>query len=328
MKGLESRTPAPILAAESPPAPKEPVLATLGLSPAEREAVEAFRRDVVEPSMTQLVIVDFWAEWCGPCKQLSPVIEKVAADYAGKGVKLAKVDVDANQFIAAQFQVRSIPTVYAMFQGQLVADLTNARTEGQLKAMLDQILRQLPVQSDDAAAEAELEPLIAMGEEVLAGGDAERALSIFDQLAEMAPDHAEVAAGRARALLALGRAEEAEAALAALSPEAAKSPAVERARSALALAREATPVDDIAALAARAFAEPDNMELRYELAGGQMAAGDRDAAADTLLAMIAADRDWNEQAARKRLLTLFEAVGLEDPWVAQQRRRLSATLFG
>ena len=303
-------------------------MATLGLSAAEREAVEAFRRDVVEPSMTKLVIVDFWAEWCGPCKALGPVLEKVAADYAGKGVVLAKVDVDANQFIAAQFQVRSIPTVYAMFQGQLVADLTNARTETQLKATLDQILRQIPVQSDDAAAEAELEPLIAMGEDVLAGGDAERALSIFDQIAEMAPEHPEIAAGRARALVALDRIDEAEAALAALPPEAAKAPQVERARSAIALSREAQPVGDLAALAARAAADPDNQELRYELAGGQMAAGDRDAAADTLLAMIAADRDWNEQAARKRLLTLFEAVGLEDPWVSQQRRRLSATLFG
>ena len=300
-------------------------MATLGLSPAEKEAVEAFRRDVVEPSMTSLVVIDFWAEWCGPCKALTPILEKVTAEYAAKGVTLAKVDVDANQFIAAQFQVRSIPTVYAMFQGQLVADLSTARTESQLRTMLDQILRQLPVESEEAAAEAQLEPLIAMGEQVLAEGDAGRALSVFEQIAEMAPEHSQIAAGRARALLALGRADEAEAVLAAF-PEAAKGPEIEQARAALTLAREATPVENLSELAAKAAT--GNMDARYELAGGQMAAGDRDAAAQTLLAMIAEDREWNEGAARARLLKLLEAVGLEDPWVSAQRRKLSAILFG
>ena len=300
-------------------------MATLGMTPAEQQAVEAFRRDVVEPSMTSLMIIDFWAEWCGPCKALAPVLEKVSADYAAKGVKLAKVDVDANQFIAAQFQVRSIPTVYAMFQGQLVADLSTARTEAQLRTMLDQILGQLPIESEERQQEAELEPLIAMGEQVLGEGDHARALSIFEQLAEMAPEHAQVAAGRARALLGLGRADEAEAVLAAL-PDEARGAEVEQARAAVALAKEATPVEDLSGLAAQAAT--GDMDARYELAGGQMAAGDRDAAAETLLAMIQEDREWNEGAARQRLLKLFEAVGLEDPWVSGQRRKLSAILFG
>ncbi len=303
-------------------------MATLGMSAAEREAVQAFRTEVVEPSMTKLVIVDFWAEWCGPCKALSPVLEKVAADYADKGVILAKIDTDKNQFIAAQFQIRSIPTVYAMFQGQLVADLTSARTESQLKAMLDQILRQLPIDSADAQAEAEIEPLVAMGEEVLGGGDAARALSIFDQIAEMAPDHPAVLSGRARALVALGELDEADAALAALPDDLAKLPEIERARAALTLARSAPAVDDLAPLEAAVAANPDDLQARFDLANARMAAGDRQAAADGFLAIVTADRDWNEGAARQQLLKLFEVVGLEDPWVSSQRRRLSAALFG
>ncbi|WP_310103064.1 tetratricopeptide repeat protein [Sphingomonas sp. BE138] len=298
------------------------------MSPAEKEAVQRFRASVVEPSMTQLVIVDFWAEWCGPCKALGPVLDKVAADYADKGVVLAKVDTDKDQFIAAQFQIRSIPTVYAMFQGQLVADLTPARTESQLKQMLDQLLRQLPISGAAQSQEAELEPLIAMGEQVLAEGDAVRALSIFDQLAEMAPDHPAVLAGRIRALVAAGQVDDAEAAIAALPEDVAKLPDVARAASALALAKSAPAVDDLAPLEAAVAADPDDLQARYDLANARMAAGQRDAAADGFLSIVAADRDWSDGAARQQLLKLFEVVGLEDPWVSAQRRKLSAILFG
>jgi len=297
------------------------------MTPDQKEAVEAFRRDVVEPSMSKLVIIDFWAEWCGPCKALTPVLEKVAADYADKGVVLAKVDTDKNQFIAAQFQIKSIPTVYAMFQGQLIADLTSARTESQLKAMLDQVLRQLPVDSAEAQQEAEIEPLLAAAEQILHDGDAERALSYFEQIADIAPDHPEVASGRVRALVSLGRLEDAEAVLTALPEDAAKGAEIDRARAALDLARSAPPAEDLAPLIAAAEADPDNLQARFDLANAQMAAGERDAAADSFLAIVAKDRAWNDGAARAQFLKLLEVVGLEDPWVSAQRRRLSAILF-
>jgi len=298
------------------------------MSAADREAIEAFKRDVIEPSMDALVILDFWAEWCGPCKTLTPVLEKVAATYASKGVKLVKINVDEQKLIAAQFRVQSIPTVYAVFQGQLVADLTSYRSEGQLGQALDQILRQLPVQGEDAGLQQDIEPLIAMGEQVLEQGDAERAVSIFAQLGEMAPNESQVIAGHARALLAAGRKDEAQAVLDAVPADKAKDPMIARAKAALALAGEAAAVDDLGGLKAKVAANPDDQEARYELAGALMAAGDRDGAADLLLGLIESDREWNDGAARKRLLTLFEATGLEDPWVAAQRRRLSAVLFG
>jgi putative thioredoxin len=303
-------------------------LATLGMSAADKEAIEAFKRDVIEPSMTNVVILDFWAEWCGPCKQLTPVLEKVAADYASKGVMLAKVNVDEQKMIAAQFRVQSIPTVYAVFQGQLVADLTPARTEAQLARMLDQILKQLPVQGEEQQQAAEVEPLVTMGEEVLDSGDAERALGIFAQIVDMAPHHVPARAGLIRALVALGSLDDADAEAATLDDEMKKDPAISRALSALALARDAKPVDDLSGLKARVDSAPDDHALRFELAGGLMAAGDRDGAADHLLAIIKADRGWNEGEARTQLLKLFEAIGLEDPWVAATRRRLSAVLFG
>ena len=302
-------------------------MATLGMTADERAVVEAFRRDVVEPSMTNLVIVDFWAEWCGPCKQLTPVIEKVAADYADKGVKLVKINVDENKFIAAQFRVQSIPTVYALFQGQPVADLTQARTEAQLGRMLDQLLKQLPIKGEAQAVEAEIEPLIAMGEEVLAGGDASRAASIFSQILDMMPQHPAALSGLIRAHVGAGELEAADDLVAGLAPELAKDGAVARAVSALALVRDTKPVDDLSGLKAQVAADPGNHQLRFALSGGLMAAGDRDGAADELLAIIAVDRDWNEGAARAQLLKLFEVVGIEDPWVSAQRRRLSAVLF-
>ncbi len=302
-------------------------VASLSTAASERASIEAFRRDVIEGSMDALVVLQFTAEWCGPCKALTPVLEKVTADYADKGVRYVKVDVDKNQTIAAQFRIQSVPTVYAVFQGQPIADLTPARTEAQVKQYLDQILAQLPIGAGaEAASAADIEPLIEAGQAALGDGAYEEAYRIFTALAAEVPDRADVVAGVARALVGLGRLDEAQGVLGSLPAESKDAPVVQ-ARAALALAREAAPVADLESLRARVAANPDDLAQRYELAGGLMARGDRDAAADELLEVIRRDRAWNEGAARDRLLKLFEAVGLEDPWVMNVRRRLSAILF-
>jgi putative thioredoxin len=300
-------------------------VATLGLTEAERESIERFERDVIHPSMTALVILDFWAEWCGPCKQLSPVLDKVAADYADKGVKLAKIDVDEEKLLASQFRIQSIPTVYVIYRGQPVGDLTNYRSEGQIKKALDQLIAQLKIEPEGATPKAEIEPLIAMGEQVLSEGDSARAANIFRQVFDMAPDNVEVIGGLVRALVASGEIGEATNLLDGLTEEQAKKPEISRARAALEVA--SAPAVDTSALESRLAVDPDDHEARLELASAKMATGNRDAAADELLELIRRDREWNEGAARKRLLQLLEAQGLEDPWSSAQRRRLSAVLF-
>jgi putative thioredoxin len=301
-------------------------LASMGLNLDEQKAVERFQQAVVAPSQDKLVVLDFWAEWCGPCKALTPVLEKVCGEYAEKGVVLAKLNVDEEQFIASQFQVRTIPTVYAIFQGQPVADLTPMRSESQLRQALDQLLSQLPVQAGDGGQD--IAPLVTMGEQVLAEGDGERAVGIFRQIAEMAPEDPGVQSGLIRALLAAGQADEARAAWDALSDELKANPLVGQAHSAIELAGSPVDPGELDALRKAAAERPTDSEAQFEFSQAAYAAGERDAAAETLLKLVQTDPEWNEGAAKAKLLQIFEAVGLEDPWVQAQRRKLSLILFG
>ncbi len=309
-------------------------MASMGLSIEEQKAVEQFRKEVVDPSQTKLVILDFWAEWCGPCKALTPVLEKVAAEYADKGVILAKINVDEQKFIASQFQVQSIPTVYAMFQGQPVADLTSARTESQLKQALDQILQQVPVQAGAADDQQQgqqapdIDQLVGMGEQVLADGDAERAASVFVQLAQMAPDKPEVQSGLIRALVAAGQTEAAQQAYDALPQEMKDDALVQQAHSALELSGTQVDTGELDALRKAAAERPADTEAQIAFAEAAFAAGERDEAAEVLLRAIQGGGAEGNAGAKEKLLKMFEAVGMEDPWVSAQRRKLSLILFG
>lgn len=296
-------------------------MASLAPQPPTRDAIEAFRRDVVEASLTKVVLLRFTAEWCGPCKQLAPLIDKVVAQYP-ESVKQVVVDIDRQSWIAEQFRVQSVPTVYALLGGQPVDGFVGAKSERELKAFLDKIVAQLPP-SDEAA---EIDAIIAQAEAHLAAGQAAEAADLFAALARELPDRADVIAGYARALLALGEVDGAASALAAL-PVDSKDQAVIQARAAVELARNAAPPGERDALRARIATDPSDHESRLALANALFAAGDRDGAADALLEAIRLDRAWNDGAARAQLLKLVEAVGIGDPWSVGIRRRLSAILF-
>lgn len=297
-------------------------MASLSMTQEERQAVEAFRRDVVEASLDALILVRFTADWCGPCKQIAPLIEKVIAE-AGKGrARQVAIDVDRNRIIAEQFRVQSVPTVYAFVGGRPVDGFVGVRSERELKAFIEKNLAALP----SGSAESGIEALINEAAALLADGDAAQAAELYAGLARELPDRADVIAGYARALLALGEIEGAEAALGMVPPDN-DDPQVVQARAALELVRRAAPPDRLRELRSRIDADPVDHAARIELADALFAAGDRDAAAEQLLASIAADRDWNEGEARTRLLKFIEAVGLGDPWSVGVRRRLRSLLF-
>ncbi len=291
-------------------------------SAADRAAIEAFRRDVVEASLTTLIVVRFTADWCGPCKQLAPVIDKAIAEVGQGRARQVVVDIDRQRLIAEQFRIQSVPTVYAFLGGQPVDGFVGVKSEREIKAFLEKLLAALPA----TEAEASLEDMVEASNALLAAGDAQSAAEAFAALAREAPDRADIVAGYARALLALGETEGAAAALATL-PADSKDPAAVQARAALDLARAAAKPSEVAALEARLATDAQDHQARLDLANALFAAGQRDAAADHLLASIAADRSWNEGAARAQLLKLIEAVGLGDPWSAGIRRKLSAVLF-
>ncbi|AEH63254.1 tetratricopeptide repeat protein [Zymomonas mobilis] len=303
-------------------------MSTLGLSSADQKAIENFRQQAVEPSETKLVLLYFSATWSNACKSFGAMLANIAKSYASKGVVVTSFDIDQNKIIADQLRVQSVPTLYALFQGQLVADLTPANGEAQLKQALDQLLTQLPIAAE-AAGEEDIEQILEAGNKALDDSDAEQAVTLLGQAYDLKPEEAAVVGAYARALILAGDIKKAEALLSALPEDMKDKPEIHRAEAALSLAKQADSVnlDQLENLRAKVENYPDDDEARFALACDLIAVGNRDGAADQLLAILAHNRDWNEGAARTKLLQLFEVVGIEDPWVSAQRRRLSAILF-
>ena len=277
---------------------------------------ESFMADVVEASKTQPVIVDFWATWCGPCRQLGPSLEKAVT--AAKGaVKLVKVDIDANPRFAGQLRVQSIPAVFAFVDGRPVDGFMGAQPDSQVRAFVERLAKEGP-------AGSEVEVLLEMAKKSLGLNDLGGAAQAYAQALQIEPDNAKALGGLARVYMQSGDAERAREVL-AMAPADAKDPDLDGVRAALALA-EAAPAESADA-ERRVAANPDDFEARFELAAALAGRGDLDAAADQLLAIIERDREWNDQAARKQLLKIFEAAGPMSETAKQGRRRLSAILF-
>jgi putative thioredoxin len=281
-----------------------------------KDATDAsFMADVIEASRTQPVIVDFWAPWCGPCRQLTPALEKAVA--AAKGaVKLVKVNIDENPRIAGQLRVQSIPTVYAFQNGQPIDGFQGALPESQVKAFIERLTG--PAEPDD------IETLLGMAKESLDLGDLGGAAQGYAAVLQAEPENVKAIAGLARCYLAGGEMERA-AEVAAMAPADAKDADLASVRAALALAAEGA--SETAPLERRLAADANDHEARFELAKALAAAGDLEAAADHLLTLIEKDRTWNDEAARKQLLTVFEAAGPASEVTKTGRRRLSSILF-
>ncbi len=277
-----------------------------------------FAKDVIEASNDVPVLVDFWAAWCSPCKQLAPLLEKVVRSYGGK-VHLVKINVDEHPAIAGQLRVQSLPTVYAFRDGRPLDGFMGAQPESAIRAFVDRVLGE--------EAEADLATMLASAEEALQQGDVQTAAGVFAAALQQDQHNPAALAGLARCYLQTGDTERAEQMIVLVPPDSQDVGAVKGVKAALELARKAGQDDNRSELESRINSNPADHQARYDLAVALAARGQKTEAVTQLLDLVRRDREWNDQAARKRLVELFDAWGPRDSATIEGRRRLSSLLF-
>lgn len=281
-----------------------------------------FENAVLRASLEKPVIAYFTASWCGPCKQLGPVLEKTVR-AAGGEVVMARIDIDKNQDLAQAMRIQSVPTIFAFFQGRPVDAFQGAVPESQVKAFVDKLVQAARQMRPDAL---DIPEALKGAAQALASGDLMSAQAIYGQILEQDEKNAPAYAGLVRVFIAAGQTDQARALVDNAPPEIANAPGFSEARTALELA-EAKPQGAPDALAAKVAQSPDDHQARYDLALAQFSAGQKEAAIDSLLEIVSRNRAWNEEQARKQLLKFFEALGFSDPLSVEGRKKLSTILF-
>lgn len=303
----------------------QPIVGNLAGDPGaiKDSSTEEFADDVIVASRDVPVIVDFWAEWCGPCKQLGPVIEKVVLEKAG-AVKLVKLDIEKHPEVAQQLQVQSIPAVFAFVNGRPVDAFVGAQPESQIRSFVDRVIQA----GGGEAGPSPLDQALEQAAQLFDAGDTQNAGALYRQILQQQPVNTSAIAGLAKCLVAAGQADAAKQLLEDVPQEKQNDPEISAVRASLELADEAAEaIAQSGALEAAVASDPENHQARFDLALALYAQGQGGAAVDHLLGIVKKQRGWNEDAARKQLVKIFEALGADDPVTVEGRQQLSSILF-